>query len=219
MESATIVNRVYRQMFRRYGPRHWWPADSKFEVIVGAILTQNTNWKNVERALNNLKRAGVLDPDSILAAHHERLATWLRPSGYFNIKSKRLRNICGWLVNNGGFRELQQMRTPALRNALLSVHGVGRETADDILLYAFNRPVFIIDAYTRRIFSRLGFIQGNEDYDVIRRLFESNMARRLSDYKEYHALIVLHGKTVCRPAPDCEQCCINKLCAFSRTER
>ncbi len=204
-------------MSGRYGPRYWWPADSKFEIMVGAILTQNTTWKNVERALHNLKRAGALDPDSILAAHHKRLASWLRPSGYFNVKSKRLRSFCGWLVKNGGVGELQRMQTPALRNALLSVYGVGRETADDILLYAFDRPVFVIDAYTRRIFSRLGLIQGNEDYDVIRHLFESKMGKRLSDYKEYHALIVVHGRTVCRPTPCCEECCIRKLCAFRGT--
>jgi endonuclease-3 related protein len=185
--------------------------------MVGAILTQNTNWKNVERALNNLKQAGALDPDSILATHHKTLASWLRPSGYFNVKSKRLRNLCRWLVKNGGVGELQRMRTPVLRNALLSVYGVGRETADDILLYAFDRPVFVIDAYTRRIFSRLGMIRGNEDYEVIRRLFESKIGAEPSDYKEYHALIVLHGKTVCRPAPYCEECCIRKLCAFRCT--
>ncbi len=204
-------------MSRRYGPRNWWPADSKFEIMVGAILTQNTTWKNVERALDNLKRAGVLDPDLILATHHKRLASWLRPSGYFNVKSKRLRNFCRWLVTNGGVGKLQRMRTPALRNALLSVCGIGCETADDILLYAFDRPVFVIDAYTRRIFSRIGLIQGNEDYDVIRRLFESTMRAQSSDYKEYHALIVLHGKTVCRPAPYCGECCIRKLCAFRDT--
>lgn len=181
--------------------------------MVGAILTQNTNWKNVERALYNLKQAGAMDPDSILATHHKKLASWLRPAGYFNVKSKRLRNFCRWLVNNGGEGELRQMGTPALRNALLSVYGVGRETADDILLYAFNRPVFVIDAYTRRIFSRLGLIKGNEDYDVIRRLFELKLGEQLSDYKEYHALIVFHGKTVCRPEPYCEDCCIRTLCA------
>jgi endonuclease-3 related protein len=184
--------------------------------MVGAILTQNTNWKNVERALDNLKRAGALNPESILATHHKRLANWIRPSGYFNVKGKRLRNFCRWLVKNGGIGELQRMRTPALRIDLLSVYGVGRETADDILLYALDRPVFVIDAYTRRIFSRLGLIQGNEDYDVLRRLFESKMEEQLSDYKEYHALIVLHGKTVCRPAPYCGKCCIRKLCAFHR---
>lgn len=216
MESTIIINRVYREMSRRYGPRYWWPADSQFEIMVGAILTQNTNWNNVERALDNLKRAGALDPDTILATHHKRLASWLRPSGYFNVKSKRLRNLCRWLVENGGVRELQRMQTPVLRSALLSVYGVGRETADDILLYAFDRPVFVIDAYTRRIFSRIGLIQGHEDYDVIRDMFESKLRGQPPDYKEYHALIVLHGKTVCRPAPYCEQCCIRKICAFHR---
>ncbi len=155
-----------------------------------------------------------MDPQSIMATHHRKLASWLRPSGYFNVKTRRLRSLCRWLIENGGIGQLQRIATPALRKALLSVYGVGRETADDILLYAFDRPVFVVDAYTRRIFSRLGLIQGNEDYDVIRHLFESEVARDAPGYKEYHALIVAHGKAVCRPVPMCECCCIRSLCVF-----
>lgn len=215
MDSTTTINRVYREMFRRYGPRNWWPADTGFEVMVGAVLTQNTNWRNVERALDNLKRAGAMDPETILATHHKRLASWLKPSGYYNVKSKRLRNLCRWLIENGGMRELERMRTPALRRALLSVYGIGNETADDILLYAFDRLVFVVDAYTRRIFSRVGLIHGLEDYDDVRSMFETEIDGHQSDYKEFHALIVLHGKTVCRPVPHCDTCCIRRLCAFN----
>ena len=147
---------VYRRLLARHGPQHWWPAGTPFEVIVGAVLTQNTAWTNVERAIANLDAAGALSGEGLLALDHERLAALLRPSGYFNVKASRLRAVCAWYVARGGHARLRHWPTRRLRDALLGLHGVGPETADDILLYAFGRPVFVIDAYTRRLFLAAG---------------------------------------------------------------
>lgn len=203
-------------MHAAYGPQYWWPGDSAFEIMVGAVLTQNTAWVNVERALANLKRADALDPRAIVAAHPRRLARWLKPSGYFNVKAKRLRAVCRWLIQQRGVRSLTRRSTENLRAALLAVHGIGPETADDVLLYAFDRPVFVIDAYTRRIFQRLGVIGGAEDYETLRRVFERTLGPDTALYNEYHGLIVRHGKEVCRTRPACERCCLAHLCRYRR---
>jgi len=203
---------VYRRLYAAYGQRHWWPAQSAFEVMVGAVLTQNTAWTNVEMALANLKHARALTPQAIAAATPTQLGNWLRPSGYFNVKAKRLRALCCWLLRQGGVRHLARMPTDALRASLLAVYGVGPETADDILLYAFNRPVFVIDAYTRRIFQRLGLIRGVEHYEILRCMFEDSLGRDAQLFNEYHALIVAHGKDVCNKQPHCDRCCLSRLC-------
>lgn len=206
---------VYKRFLNRYGPQHWWPAETPFEVMVGAVLTQNTSWTNVERAIVNLKQSGALDPDTIVRAEHAKLADWLRPSGYFNIKAKRLRNYCAWYLEQGGFEELDRLETHALRHAVLSVNGVGYETADDILLYAFQRPVFVIDAYTRRLYSRLGLIQGDEGYEQLRHFSETGLGRvkdKVPVYNEFHALIVRHAKEHCHKRPECSGCCVGKFC-------
>ncbi len=208
---------IYDTLYRRYGPQHWWPGETPFEVMVGAILTQNTAWSNVEKAIVNLKQNAALCPDKIIDIEHDRLAQWLRPSGYFNIKAKRLKNYCRWYREQGGYDALQQFETGALRHRILSVNGVGPETADDILLYAFNRPVFVIDAYTRRIFSRLELIDSDTGYEHLRQTFEEALAsrrNRVNLFNEYHALIVNHAKDVCRKRPLCEQCCLAKQCRF-----
>lgn len=212
--TKTSIRAAYQALYAAYGRQHWWPGDSRFEVMVGAVLTQNTAWTNVERALANLKRAGALSPEAIVAAHPRRLAAWLKPSGYFNVKARRLRALCRWLIAQRGVRSLARRSTEALRVALLSVHGVGPETADDILLYGFDRPIFVIDAYTRRIFKRLGAFEGTEDYETLRRVFEQALGSDAQLYNEYHALIVRHGKDVCRTRPLCEQCCLARLCGF-----
>lgn len=206
---------VYRRLFRAHGSQHWWPGDSKFEIMIGAVLTQNTAWTNVERAIANLKSAGALSPEGIAQAPSRRLARWLRPSGYFNVKAKRLRAICQWLLAQGGIRKLERMSSVELRAALLAVHGIGPETADDILLYAFDCPVFVIDAYTRRIFERLGLVEGHENYEILRRRFEDALGPKVDLYNEYHALIVYHGKHVCRTRPLCEQCCLRRECRYA----
>ena len=206
------VKTTYNTLFKHYGPQHWWPGDTPFEIMVGSVLTQNTAWTNVEKAINNLKQAKALSAETILSTHHARLAKWLRPSGYFNIKAKRLKNFCQWYVEQGGFKSLSRLDTKPLREQLLSVNGVGPETADDIMLYAFERPVFVIDAYTRRIFSRLGAVSGEEGYEELRRGFEKALKPDVALYNEYHALIVKHGKDICRSRPRCDQCCLSRVC-------
>ena len=203
---------VYRRLHSAHGPQHWWPGDSTFEIMVGAVLTQNTAWTNVEKAIANLKAARALSPEAIATAPQRRLAAWLKPSGYFNVKAKRLRAFCLWLIRQGGTREITRWPTAVLRAELLQVHGIGPETADDILLYAFNRPVFVIDAYTRRLFQRLGFIQGDETYEALRSLFETSLASDTQMFNEYHALIVAHAKDVCRIRPLCGTCKLGSLC-------
>jgi len=221
---------VYNALYKNYGPQHWWPGDTPFEIMVGAVLTQNTAWSNVEKAIINLKHSGMLDVEKIAAATHRMLADLIRPAGYFNIKAQRLQNYCIWYIGQGGFESLDALDTEALRLALLSVNGVGHETADDILLYAFNRPVFVIDAYTRRLFSRLEIVDGTEHYDSMRQYFEQTLHKEsriakngttndkkheaglVGLFNEYHALIVNHGKNICRKRPLCRGCCFENLC-------
>ncbi|MCK4743743.1 MAG: endonuclease [Sulfuriflexus sp.] len=204
---------VYQSLFKKYGRQKWWPADSRFEVMVGAILTQNTAWLNVERALNNLKQATALSPKVIIETNHDVLAQWLKPSGYFNIKAERLKQFCHWYLEHDSYDGLKYKRTARLREMLLSVKGVGPETADDILLYAFNRKVFVVDAYTRRLFSRLGFVEESIDYESLRAVFENELhAETVKIFNEYHALIVMQGKEVCKTRPLCNECCLQTKC-------
>jgi endonuclease-3 related protein len=209
------LQRVYQRLYEHFGPQHWWPGETPFEVMVGAILTQNTAWSNVEKAIANLKANEALSPEAILAVSHTQLAEWLRPSGYFNVKAERLQGFCRWLLAPGRMQELDAMETSALRHALLSVKGVGPETADDMVLYAFHRPVFVIDAYTRRLFSRLGLIQGDEGYESLRSMVEEAFGRQSESvpiFNEFHALIVAHAKDHCRKRPICHGCPLAKQC-------
>jgi len=214
MTPSKNFKQVYQRLFRHYGPQHWWPAETPFEVMVGAVLTQNTAWTNVERAISNLKKNNCLTPETILNSKINSLAQWLQPSGYFNVKAKRLRNFCQWYVDAGQFDVLSGWETHQLRQGLLSVNGVGPETADDILLYAFERPVFVIDAYTRRLFSRLELIPAEEGYEHFRHRFEESLPRETALFNEYHALIVIHAKEVCRKKPDCTVCCLSASCNY-----
>jgi endonuclease-3 related protein len=211
---AGRLRAAYRRMLAAYGPQDWWPGDTPFEIMVGAVLTQNTAWTNVERAIANLKAAAALSPETIVSLPPDRLAQLIRPSGYFNIKAGRLRNFCRWYVEQGKVRALRRMDTAALRHSLLSINGVGPETADDMLLYAFSRPVFVVDAYTRRIFSRLGLTQGEPSYDELRLAIEAALGPDMDVFNEYHALIVRHGKDVCRTRPQCEGCCLRAVCRW-----
>lgn len=218
MANKWSFKSAYRQLYRHHGPQYWWPGETPFEIMVGAILTQNTSWRNVERAIDNLKQNQALDPQIIVQTHPRRLASWLRPSGYFNVKAKRLKNFCRWYLQHGGYKKLKQHTTASLRQGLLSVNGVGEETADDMLLYAFDRPIFVVDAYTRRLLQRLALIEGTEDYDTLRRQVEGKLASekdKVGVFNEYHALIVRHGKDICKPRPRCEQCCLAARCAYS----
>lgn len=203
------------RLLAHFGPQHWWPAKSRFEVMVGAILTQNTAWSNVEKAIANLRRADLLSVDALLAVEPLELAEKIRPAGYFNVKTRRLQAFCRWYREQGAFAALQRLETGALRHALLSVHGIGPETADDILLYAFERPVFVIDAYTRRLFSRLALIGGDEPYEQLRAMVEAcfgTTPAQVKLFNELHALIVAHAKDYCRKRPCCTGCPLARRC-------
>ncbi len=208
------LHALYRALRAAYGPQDWWPADSPFEVAVGAVLTQNTAWSNVERAIARLKAADVLSCEAILSLPHEVLAEHIRPAGYFNVKAHRLRHLCAFLDAEGGLEALAAQPTAALRPRLLAVNGIGPETADDILLYALDRPVFVIDAYTRRLLARQGLACGDEDYESLRAGFERTLPADVALFKEYHALIVEHAKQACRRKPDCGACALVDGCGF-----
>ena len=213
------VRAVYDRLLDAYGPQGWWPADDAFEVLVGAVLTQNAAWTNVEYALEHLRAADALDPEAILGLEDERLGALIRPSGYFNVKAKRLKALCRHVVDAGGLEALAEKDTLALRRDLLGVNGIGRETADDIVLYAFHRPVFVIDAYTRRIFARMGRIEGNEGYEHLRAEFERVLGPDVPVFQEYHGLLVNHAKEACAVRPRCERCVLRRRCAVGRGER
>lgn len=215
--SARRLHGVFDKLLHAHGPQYWWPGDSPFEIMVGAVLTQNTAWTNVERAIDNLVANQALTPARILEVNEERLAEWLRPSGYFNIKARRLRNFCRWYLDAGEYPELARWDTHELRTALLAINGVGPETADDMLLYAFARPVFVIDAYTRRLFARLGFIRGDESYEPLRQAVEQALGPDVALFNEYHALIVAQAKDICRVRPDCNRCRLRATCPGRKT--
>ncbi len=206
------LKEVYALLHRAYGPQGWWPAETPFEVMVGAVLTQNAAWTHVERAIAALKAKGCLTPACLCTLPEEALWTLIRPAGFFRVKARRLKALCAWYVGEGGYEALRRLPTDKLRHGLLAIHGIGPETADDILLYAFQRPVFVIDAYTRRLFARLGLIRGDEGYEVLRRRFEAALPGDVKGYQEYHALIVRHAKEVCRKRPLCPRCCLRPLC-------
>jgi endonuclease-3 related protein len=182
--------------------------------MVGAVLTQNTAWTNVERAIAQLRERVDLAADALLTLPESELASLIRPAGYFNVKARRLRAFCEAFLAAGGESSLSMLETGTLRDLLLGIHGVGRETADDMLLYAFERPVFVIDAYTRRLFGRLGLVDEGAPYDALRRIFEEALGPDVALFNEYHALIVHHAKHICRArAPRCPDCCLASCCA------
>jgi endonuclease-3 related protein len=206
---ASVLLQYYEALHSALGPQSWWPARTPFEVIVGAILTQNTSWTNVERAIGNLRAAKLLAPRAILRAPTARLARLIRSSGYFRQKAKKLKAFVRFLQEDHGGSLARMFRTPTaeLRNKLLGVHGIGPETADSILLYAGKHPVFVVDAYTRRILERHGHSALGESYESIQERFHGSLPRAVSLFNEYHALIVRTGKDWCRPhSPRCEQC-------------
>jgi endonuclease III related protein len=221
MAMTEQVQHIFQALLAAYGPRSWWPAETPFEVCVGAILTQNTNWSNVEKAIANLRRAGLLTPAALLAFPLAELAALIRPAGYFNVKSARLQDFVRWLHHRYGgsldtmFRRDWQL----LRQELLAVRGIGPETADSILLYAGHKPTFVVDAYTRRLFCRLGLLATTASYDATRELFMAHLPTETALYNEYHALIVEHGKEHCRTKPRCNCCPLLNHCCFVREFR
>jgi len=212
MSSETLTE-IYRLLYDEFGLQHWWPGDTGFEIITGAILTQNTNWANVEKAINNLKSADCLTPEKLHHLDQAQLAQLIRPAGYFNVKAKRLKNFINWLFTNynGELTDLESIDTGRLREELLTIKGVGRETADSILLYAFDRPIFVVDAYTARVIFRHELIAPDADYEQLKELFESSLPADTQLFNEYHALLVRVGKEFCRPKARCSGCPLEKL--------
>lgn len=199
---------IYKKLYDTFGPQHWWPGETPFEIAVGAILTQNTNWGNVEKAIDNLKKERVLNPESIYKIKTESLTTLIKPAGYFNVKAKRLKAFISFFVNeyNGSVERMKKEDMYILRLKLLHINGIGPETADSILLYALNKPVFVVDAYTKRVLSRHKFMEYDRTYEEFQELFHSSLKRDVKLFNEYHALFVKLGKTFCRKKPLCEGC-------------
>jgi endonuclease III related protein len=205
---------VYERLRRHRGPAGWWPAKTPFEVCVGAILVQNTAWSNVEKALASLRAAGRLSFAGLAGLGHAELAALIRPSGCYNVKAKRLAGFLEFLGREHGGRveSMASLDPRVLRRQLLGVRGIGPETADSIALYAAGVPLFVIDAYTRRVFGRLGMIRGDESYDWLQDRFMSELAADPGLFNDYHAQIVRHAKDVCRPRPHCDRCPLDSIC-------
>ncbi|OHB42496.1 MAG: endonuclease [Planctomycetes bacterium RIFOXYD2_FULL_41_16] len=208
MRKTKALLQIYQKMFEALGPRQWWPGETPFEVVIGAILTQNTNWSNVEKAIKNLKTAGKLSPEGIYELSVTELAKLIRPSGFFNVKAKRVKTFINWLFSRyeGNLSKMFARDLQSLRSELLSVKGIGPETADSILLYAGNMPTFVVDAYTHRIFSRHELIPEESTYDDMKSFFEENLPKDVQLFNEYHALLVNIGKMFCKPKKVCEPC-------------
>jgi len=207
--SGRQLQRIYKVLLKHFGPQRWWPGDSAFEVIVGAILTQNTNWSNVSRAIANLKQAGVLSPDRLYRLDSRTIARLIRPSGYYRLKTKRLKSFLEVLNGKYGNNSARMKKRPltALRQELLAINGVGPETADSILLYAFDKPVFVVDAYTRRVFSRHLLLAPDAAYDTVQRYCMERLAADAAMFNEFHALIVRLAKEYClKNNPRCKTC-------------
>ncbi|WP_457568611.1 endonuclease [Desulfurobacterium sp.] len=211
------MRKVFETLLKRFGRQNWWPAETEFEVCVGAILTQNTAWVNVEKAIFNLKEAGFLSPESILKLSDEVLKELIRPAGFYNQKAERLKLFSRFLVENGGFERLSLLSVSDLRERLLSLKGIGKETADSMILYAFKKPVFVVDAYTKRLFYRLGKINSEKvDYDVLRTMVENELSLDVDVLGEFHALIVRQCKDFCRKKPSCGGCPLLSVCRFKK---
>lgn len=208
-----LLMKIYRTLYRAYGPRHWWPGETPFEVMVGAILTQNTSWRNVEKAIQKLRQRGVLNMDGIRQLRKSQLALLIRSSGYYRIKAERLKSFVEFLFEEygGNLERMGEERPEGLREKLLQVKGIGPETADSILLYGLGKPVFVVDAYTQRILSRHGIISEKALYGEVQKLFMDHLPRDETLLNEYHALLVHLGKTVCKKIPECDICPIKGI--------
>jgi endonuclease-3 related protein len=207
---------VFDRLYGYYGPQGWWPGDTRIEICVGAILTQNTSWQNVERAICALKGAGLLSMEGLVRVDPDQLAQLIRPAGYYNLKSKRLKSFLDWIGKNfdGSFERMFAGEWQMLRNELLKCNGIGPETCDSILLYAGGKPTFVVDSYTRRLFYRLGFLPEDAGYDQTRDLFMEQLPPDSQLYNEYHALIVAHCKQFCTKKTACQGCLFLDACKF-----
>jgi endonuclease-3 related protein len=211
---ADRLRNIYDRLYAAYGSQHWWPGGSPFEVVVGAILTQSAAWANVEKAIANLRAAGALSPQGILKIPLDELARLVRPSGYYNAKARKLRAFAEMLFQDhgGDLDALFALPLAELRGRLLATHGIGDETADSIALYAAQKPTFVIDAYTRRVFSRLGIQPARDDYGSWQALFMDALLPEVALFNEYHALMDQHAKDTCRKSPLCDGCCLREVC-------
>lgn len=214
--EGTCLTDVYRRLLADGGWQDWWPGDTPFEVAVGAVLTQNTSWAGVEKAISRLKAAGMLSAQAILEAGPQQLGELIRPSGYFNVKTRRLKELARFLIDAGApqVTGLPRDDRDRLRRSLLSVNGIGRETADSIMLYALGVPIFVVDAYTRRIFGRMGLIDPKDDYDDVQAFFEAHLERDINIFGDFHAQIVRCAKEYCQTRPMCLKCPLTGTCAY-----
>lgn len=213
-ETSVRIEAIYEKLHGFFGPQDWWPADSQFEVMVGAVLTQNTNWKNVSKSIGLLKEKGLLSFEALVSLEEQELAELIRSSGYYNLKARRLKNLLQMIENDydGDIEALFAEGLNGAREQLLTVKGVGPETADSILLYAGNMAVFVVDAYTHRIFSRHQLVPDECDYQTMQEVFMDNLSHDPGMFNEYHALIVRTAKEYCRKSnPLCEKCPINEM--------
>ncbi len=208
MTKSERIAGFYDVLYKHYGPQGWWPAKTELECILGAILTQNTAWKNVEKAMENLKREELISIDKLALIPVQHLASLIRPSGYFNQKAAKIKNFINFILENysGKLEEMFEEDTQTLRDKLLGIKGIGPETADSILLYAGKKPVFVIDAYTYRILSRHGMIPEESSYGEMQELFMGSLPEDVQVFNEYHALLVRVGKEQCKKTPLCEGC-------------
>jgi len=211
--GTKTFRQIYKKLYGHFGPQDWWPGDTVCEIIVGAILTQNTNWQNVEKAISNLKKENLLSIRKLRDFPPAHLARLIRPSGYFNIKTQRLKNFCRFVCEQygGSLRKMGGVPLETLRPQLLGINGIGPETADSILLYGFRKPVFVVDAYTQRFLRRHNLIRKKDDYHAVQQLFEKNLKKDTGLFNEYHALIVSLGKHFCKPSPKCEECPLKEV--------
>jgi len=219
-DTGKQLKAIYKALYKAFGPQHWWPGDTPFEMMVGAVLTQNTAWSNVEKAIANLKHERLLTPRRLKDVLHGKLASLIRPSGYYNIKAKRLGHLVSFITNhyNGNLKKLFATDVDTLRRDLLHVNGIGPETADSIILYAAEKPVFVVDAYTKRIFSRHGFVPENVAYHEAQKVFIDHLPLNVRMYNEYHALIVRLGKDYCKKSkPRCADCPLRPFLAGQET--
>jgi len=235
IHNSNMLETIYAKLYFHFGPQNWWPVTldneitpkyhkniklsekQKLEICFGAILTQNTNWKNVEKAIIQLNKNNLININKIIRINNKKLARIIRSSGYHNQKARKLRNFCLFLMNNYN-KDIEKMFSNSIKNLrseLLSINGIGPETADSIILYAAKKPIFVVDAYTKRIMNRIGFKENK--YDELQNLFMNNLKKDEKLFNEYHALLVELGKNVCKKKPLCNQCPINRMCNYHNT--
>ena len=213
--SKQLLN-IFDLLLAHFGPRHWWPAESTLEVVFGCILTQNVAWKNVEQAIYNLKEKNLIDIEKILNVPNMELAELIKTTRYYNQKASNLKSFCNSIFKefNNNLENLFNLELKELRSLLLSLKGIGNETADSIILYAANKPIFVVDSYTKRIFSRIGFFKSDITYEDTQKYFMSNLQSNTYLFNEYHALIDGLGHYICKlKKPDCKLCPVNVICS------